>query len=243
MTKITLCIALLLVVGQISAQDHLWKFDENEGKIAYDSIGGHRFRKGVKAFLHKAEWRDLSKVGPGAAVRLTGDDDSYVTFGDKVGQFRKEDFTVAFWVQTSDCLDLFDLIGNRVDAGHGNFFAVRMTGDGYVTAEVDEDCIGHEYIGVRSSCGGLNDGQWHHIAVTRCGNDLTLYIDGDFSNKGSARGVANINNNKPFKIGRSMIEKGTRRFAPDALFDDLAIYGDALSPKEVKELYKCATNE
>jgi len=243
MTKITLCIAILLLVGSISAQDHLWKFDENKGKIAYDSKGGPKGKNAVKGFLNNAYWRDLSKGGAGSAVRITGDDDSYVTFGTKVGQFCKEDFTVAFWVQTSDCLDLFDLVGNREAAGHGNFFSVRMGGDGYVTAEINEDSKGTNYIGVRSSCGGLNDGQWHHITVTRCGGELVLYIDGDFSNKGSSRGTANINNDNAFKIGRSMCEPGTCRFAPDALFDDLAIYSDALNGKEVKELYKCATNE
>jgi len=243
MTKITLCIVLLLLVGQIAAQDHLWKFDENKGKIAYDSIGGNRFRKGVKAFLHCADWRDLSKVGEGAAVHITGEDESYVDFGGKVGQFCKEDFTVAFWVQTWEDLELFDLIGNRADAGHGNYFSVRMGCDGYVTAEVDEDEKGTDYIGVRSSCGGLNDGQWHHIAVTRCGNELVLYIDGEFSNKGCSRGTANINNGNPLRLGRSLCEPGTCRFAPDALFDDVAIYSDALDACKIKELYECATNE
>ena len=238
MTKITLCIALLLLVGQISAQDHFWKFDENKGKIAYDSAGGSHFRKGVKGYLNNAFWRDLSKVGPGAAVGITGDDDSYVTFGHKVGQFCKEDFTVAFWIQTSDCLDLYDLVGNRADAGHGNYFSVRMSGDGYVTAEIDEDSRGTNYIGVRSSCGGLNDGQWHHIAVTRCGNDLTLYIDGEFSNSGSTRGTADIRNRNDFKIGRSLVDRGTRRFAPAGLFDDVAIYSDDLTASQVRSLYK-----
>ena len=246
MNKNNLCIAslaFLLLVGQISAVDHLWKFDENKGNIAYDSKGGWKGKDAVKGFLNNAYWRDLSKVGPGAAVHITGADNSFVTFGTAVGQFCKEDFTVAFWVQTSDCLELYDLVGNRADPGHGNYFSVRMSGDGYVTAEVDENSRGTNYIGVRSSCGGLNDGQWHHIAVTRCGTDLNLYIDGELSSTGCARGVANINNNKPFKIGRSMCEPGTCRFAPAALFDDLAIYSCALDACKIKELYECATNE
>jgi len=245
MNKTNLCIAslvLLLMIGQISAQDHLWKFDENQGNIAYDSRGGRRGRDGVRAFLNNAFWRKLAKIGPGSAVRITGADNSFVTFGDSIGQFGRNDFTVAFWVQTADTLGLYDLIGNRADPGHGNWFAVRMTGDGYVTAEVDEDSNGTNYIGVRSVRGGLNDDQWHHITVTRNGGNLNLYIDGALSNRGSARGTANIRNRNDFKLGRSMVERSTRRFAPAALFDDVAIYSDDLTASQVRSLYRSGLN-
>ena len=233
-------LAFLLIIGQISAQDHLWTFDENKGNVAYDSRTG---RSAVNAFLNNAQWRDLSKVGPGAAVRITGADNSYVTFGNTVGQFGTQDFTVALWVQTSDTLSLYDLIGNRAAPGHGNFFAVRMTGDGYVTAEVDQDERGTNYVGIRGTQGGLNDGQWHHIVVTRSRGTLNLYLDGAFSVSGSARGTANINNRIAFKLGRSMVESGTRRFSPDALFDDVALYSNALSANQVRSLYQSATNQ
>jgi len=233
MNKNNLCIAsfaLLLMVGQISAQDHLWLFNEGYGRIAYDEKGGWKGKDKVNGYLSNADWREES-------VHITGADDSYVTFGTAIGQFGRDDFTVAFWIRTRDTLGLYDLVGNRADPGHGNWFAVRMTGDGYVSAEVDEDAQGTNYVGFRSAKGRLNDGQWHHITVTRKGGDLALYIDGKFSNSGSARRPANIRNNRPFRIGRSLVDRGTRRFAPDATFDDLAIYSQALSAKEINYLY------
>ena len=239
MNKITLCVALLLMVGQISAQDHFWDFNEGKGKIAYDQMGVPRGRNKVNGYLNNAYWQRLAV---GYAVGLTGADNSYVTFGKTIGQFGREDFTVAFWVQTKDCLDLFDLIGNRQSVGHGNFFAVRMNGDGYVTAEVDEDVRGNGYIGVKSKQRRLNDGDWHHIAVTRNGGKLALYIDGELSNTGSARSTADIRNKNDFKLGRSLVDKGTRRFAPAALFDDVAIYSDDLTASQVRSLYKSGLN-
>jgi len=235
MNKAILCIALLLMIGQISAQDHFWDFDEGKGKIARDQMGVPRGRNKVDAYLINAYWQ---KLAVGYAVGITGNDNSYVTFGDSIGQFGREDFTVAFWVKTKDNLDLFDLIGNRESFGHGNFFAVRMTRDGYVSAEVDEDARGNNYIGVKSKQRRLNDGEWHHIAVTRNGGNLALYIDGDFSNSGKARGTADIRNRNPFKLGRSLVDRGTRRFAPNALFDDVAIYSDDLSASQIRGLYK-----
>jgi len=247
MYKNNLCLAslafLLLMVGQIAGQDHFWNFDENQGNIANDSRGGRRGRNRVRGTLNNAQWRDLSKVGPGAAVRITGADNSFVSFGTAVGQFGTQDFTVAFWFQTTDASGLVDLVGNRVDPGHGNWFAVRLSNDGYVSAEVDEDAAGTNYIGFRSAQGGLNDGNWHHVAVVREGNYLDLYIDGEYSNGDSASGTANIRNNRPFKIGRSLVDPSTRRFAPDALFDDLAIYSQALTDNQVYNLYNGATNQ
>jgi len=243
MTKNNLIIAsfaLLLMVGQISAQDHLWRFDENKGNIAYDACQG---RGAVNGFLNNAFWRDLSKVGPGAAVRITGEDNSFVTFGNQVANFGTRDFTVAFWVQTRETLELFDLVGNRAESGYGNYFNVRMNCEGSVTAEICQDAKGTNYMGIRAVQKGLNDGQWHHIAVVRSKGTLSLYIDGDFSIYGANRAVTNINNRNPFKIGRSLVDRDTCRFAPNALFDDLAIYYQALSYIQIKALYDCASNE
>jgi len=235
-------LALLLFVGQISAQEHYWQFDEGTGNIARDSKGGRR--NSVNGVLNNAQWRDLSKVGPGAAVRITGADNSYVSFGNNIGQFGRGDFTLAFWFQTRDnSVPLVDLVGNRASPGHGNFFAVRLSSDGYVSAEVDQDAAGTNYIGVRSSQNRLNDGNWHSVIVTRIGRTLTLYIDGKASNSGTANGVANINNRNVFKIGRSLVDRNTPRFAPDALFDDLAIWNYGMGAFEAQLWWQRATNQ
>ena len=221
--------------------NHFWNFDEGTGNTARDSLTG---KNAVNGLLNNAQWIDLSKVGPGAAVRITGADNSWVSFANPIGQFGRDDFTVAFWFQTTDnSLGNADLVGNRAASGHGNFFAVRLTNDGYVSAEVDEDARGTNYIGLRSVQRGLNDGNWHHVAAVRSGRTLTLYIDGVSSSSGSANGVANINNKIVFKIGRSLVDNSISRFTPDATYDDLATYNSALTSDQVYQLYANATNQ
>ena len=237
----SLCIASLafvLLIGQISAQAHRWTMGDNNGNFARDSRGG---KNAVNGQLNNAQWCDPSDDSDSdgaAAVHLTGDDNSYVSFGNTVGQFGTQAFSVAFWFQTTDnSLSLADLIGNRAASGHGNFFAVRLTNDGHVSAEVDQDASGTNYIGFRSSQSGLNDGNWHHIVVTRSTRNLYLYVDGALSNSGTARGTANINNKLVFKVGRSLVDRNTPRFAPAADFADVNLYSSALSASQVRSLY------
>jgi hypothetical protein len=207
---------------------HRWTFEESDGSVARDEIGQ------VNATLANA-----NRISPGysssKAVHIDGSNSSYISFGKDVGQFGARDFTVSFWVNTTETIRLFDLIGNRTASSHGNFFCVRMTGNhesmphGMVTAEVDEDGNGKNYIAVQSAAAGLNDGRWHSVAVARSGNTLTLYIDGAISASRSGAGVANIQNGNDFRIGRSLV-MDVLRFAPNALFDDVRIYDAALSP-------------
>ncbi len=243
LTKILISLAFLIFIGQASAQaTHFYRFNEGSGNTAFDSV---HTANSVNAILNDATYSNLAKIGPtGTSLSLNGADDSFANFGSFIGQFGKNDFTVAFWFQTTDTsLGNSDLIGNRAAFGHGNFFSVRMNQYGTVSAEVDEDADGTNYIGVKSNMSGLNDGNWHHIAITRSGKTLSLYVDGSLSNSGIGGGVANINNGNAFKLGRSLVEAGTARFAPVALFDDLAFFNKALNDYSVMTLYQDERNK
>src|ERR1700674_5840943 len=134
---------------------HRWNFDEDVS-TASDQYGQ------VNATLHNA-----TRLSPGyssaKAVRIGGSDDSFISFGSDVGQFRTRDFTVSFWINTSETTRFFDLIGNRTASSPGNFLSVRMPGaapPGRGTAEVDEDGNGRNYIAVEGTITGANDGRW-----------------------------------------------------------------------------------
>ncbi|MDB9338001.1 lamin tail domain-containing protein [Nodularia spumigena CS-589/07] len=190
----------------------------------------------------------MDNEGPGGntAVHINGADNSFVSFGTQIGQFGISDFTLAFWLQTTESHRYFDIAGNRAAGSHGNFFCIRMTGKhesrpgGIIASEVDQDQNGTNYIGVESKTAGFNDGKWHHLAVVRQGTSLKLYIDGVISGNATGNGVANIANGNAFKLGRSLVGVD-RKFAPDARYSGLRVYDTALNDSEISSLFSTAT--
>lgn len=216
--------------GKAPKPAHQWFFATSDPWSAFDSGGDHdgTLRNVV---------RDPNGPPDLASILLDGTDGSLVSFGKEAGTFRRGDFTVAFWLNTRETISAFDLVGNRTASSHGNFLAVRMLGDathgpaGRISAEVDQDGNGLNYVRVDSAVGGLNDGRWHHVSVVREGPRLSLYVDGVLSATATGAGVADINNGNDFRLGRSVVSAETRRFAPVGAFADLRVYYTAVKPE------------
>ncbi|MBI2609937.1 hypothetical protein HYW53_02045 [Candidatus Giovannonibacteria bacterium] len=80
----------------------------------------------------------------------------------------------------------------------------------------------------------INDGNWHHVAMTSNGSQGTWYVDGIFTtNQGNPFGTGNINDvNAPLTIG-----KGETGFF-NGLIDDVRLYNRALSWGEINNLFR-----
>jgi hypothetical protein len=235
--KVILMFALVMGFGLclLNGEDHYWKFNETSGTIAHDSINTvNGTLNGCAAFLPGGE-----------GVYLNGSDSSFVTFGKSIGQFGTNDFSVYLEFKTNEKYRYFDIVGNRSAPSHGNFLSIRMTGkhetlpEGIVSAEVDEDTSGRNYISVMSQKAGLNDGNWHSLVVVRIGKNLTIYIDGGLDNTGkNESGIANIKNGNDFKLGRSLVYSQENKFTPNAVYENLYVYDRALTQNEIKAMFE-----
>lgn len=234
--KVVLTLALVMVFGLclLHGEEHCWKFDETTGTTANDSLGT------VNGTLHGC----AAFLPGGEGIHLNGSDSSYVSFGKKVGQFGTDDFSVYLDFKTNEKYRYFDLVGNRTASGHGNFFCIRMTGihetvpEGSVVVEVDEDVNGKNYIGLVTKKAGLNDGSWHSLIVVRIKKNLSIYIDEVFDSTGTSAGIANIKNGNEFKLGRSLVSSETTKFTPNAVYRNLYMFDQALTPVEIKKYIK-----
>jgi len=77
-----------------------------------------------------------------------GSSPPYINIGNSFGAFGTHDFSVAFNFKTTATDNHFDVLGNRVQAGHGNFFSVRMVGSGSnlrICVEIDQDAGGTNF--------------------------------------------------------------------------------------------------
>ncbi|MCU6711051.1 hypothetical protein M6D81_20365 [Paenibacillus sp. J5C_2022] len=201
-----------------------WQFDERDGSVVTDRING------IKGNVQRVSREGHGRIGQAITIR---GNESLINFGNVVGQFGIDDFTVAFGMKYMDRHgeDDLDIIGNRSVSGHGNWFSLRQQ-KAKILFEVDEDNKAKNYaIAKTNDLQVLQQKKWHHIAVVREGQTLKIYIDGELAAEGvSTSGVANINNGKDLRLG------DWKRGAAVAQYEDLRIYHTALGAAQVQSL-------
>ena len=212
---------------------HRFIFGEPSGNTTADSIGS------ATGTLTNVTRPYPGRYGLGNAVQLQPTASSQIDFSQPVGQFGTTDFSVMLWLKTTEQQRYFDIVGNRNSPSHGNFFSMRMTGNdpnaphGRISIEVDQDGNGTNYTHVESTIVNLNDGRWHHVAAVRGGPSLALYVDGMWAGENAAKGVANINNGNPFRLGASL----AGGVSPGAVYCDLGIFDRQVNIQEILHVY------
>ena len=165
-----------------------------------------------------------------------------VTFDANTANFGTNNFTVEFWLKTTAPVSESYQIGvmdKRPTCDYYNaMWTIRLGGSGTggaLRAEITSDGVTDSIHLVGTKL--VNDGAWHHIALTRNGPTLTLYVDGALDNQQTVSTVANISNGTPFVVGQSTCQccDGTHPFSGS--IDELSIYNRALTLAEVQSIY------
>ncbi len=169
----------LVLSNRANAQDPnlvgWWKFDEMSGDIAFDS-SGNELHGILGSEPNNPEW--VTGFQGGALEFELGD---FVDLGNPdTLNFGTNDWTLSAWItlnvqgQGEDFI--CPIIGNGGDwtGGIRYCLTVNEVTQGCVTITTDDDVTKVQVTGTVI----VNDGNWHHIAVTREGTTLSLYIDG-----------------------------------------------------------------
>jgi hypothetical protein len=209
-----------------------WALDEGEGTRAADSSGHGRHATAVKA-----QWADGVR---GKALRLSGKD-SYLDYSDSPAfSFAAgAPFTLALWVQTTE--------------GGGTLLSQRRHGDGTPLLDIDfgggfgdgrlqfhvrQDGHGLFYGNIKG--GAINDGRWHHVAATRSGGDLELFLDGVSQGRATDRMSAGPITTDWRALGSERHHSATGFPAANPHFkgclDEFCIFGRVLRPEEIAKL-------
>lgn len=164
----------------------------------------------------------------------------YVTLPPAVLDFDEGDFTVALWFTSTVDGNLISkrslCSGARVVSG----LDLRLTryGELLLDAWTQSDQI------YRSALWGLNDGVWHHVAIARSGERLSLYVDGAAAATGPFVGVMRDPTNTPVYLGVGRCVAGAPGWNGnqdgstwlDGSIDEVAVLHRAMSSAELIEV-------
>ena len=154
---------------------------------------------------------------------------NWVSCGTNVGNFGSNDFTVEFWMWTTNSSQ--GVLGKRVTCQHGSFWDVRMT-NGFLVAELDDNGAGYVHL---TASRFLEDGLFHHVALVRQSTTVALFVDGVLEASTTAP-VAVVANASPLELGRTpcaAVNEGPFF----GILDEVTLYTRALSAAEIQAIH------
>lgn len=209
-----------VVVG-LELRLHL-PLDEGSGTTARDASGRHA----ASQLAGGASW-DAGRNG-GNSVLLNGTGGHVVMPAGIVQDIA--DYTISVWVYR-----------NRVVNGNTRVFDIGTSDIAYLTLLVGASSMrvcttGTTYFGEQNAvaASGLATGAWVHLAVTRAGNVVTLYVNGAVSGTNTTADLA------PYQLGNTRQNWLGRAQYADPYFEgrvqDFRLYSGAMTPSEVAAL-------
>jgi hypothetical protein len=192
-----------------------WTFDDG---TAHDSAGTNNGT--IYGAVPAA-----SKIG--GSLNFDGIND-YVQVNDNTSLDITNAITISAWVKR-------DLTGVRHNVVCKTTNTMPYDGYHLIIGAADEVAftlaINGHWNGVEG--GAIDAGNWHHLAGTYDGTQLTLYIDGSPVVSEIDPGTIGVNNQNLY-IGRAVPNYG---YFFDGNIDDVRIYNRALNGNEVQQLY------
>ncbi|MGO9611278.1 MAG: LamG-like jellyroll fold domain-containing protein [Verrucomicrobiia bacterium] len=204
-----------------------WTFDEGSGSTAYDSSGNTNTGTIVDTGGNPISWTGGVFNG---ALSFDGQTQVIVSNSPSLNPF--SGITISAWVDADDWGSAGYAPRLLEKGDSDNQYALLSTSFGQL-----------EFLLPGVSNGVLvanapSLGSWHHVAGTFNGSSMVLYIDGQIAAQQPASGVLSITSDG-LAIGNNPSGSVSNGFS--GAMDDVRIYGAALSPAEIAQLYNTDT--
>ena len=161
----------------------------------------------------------------------------YVSIADAASlKFGSSDFALEAWVKTSSSANQI-IIDKQKETANFNFYGIRIYNSKIWAAASDCGTGGCGFGTTRWPLVGnktLTDGVWHHVAFTREGASLKVYVDGILDNS-TSQGPWNTDSTSQFMIGAYNPSNPQQFF--NGTIDEFAAYNKSLSASEVLAHY------
>jgi hypothetical protein len=206
-----------------------WAMDYYNATVIYDNS---TFKYNA-TFQGGLNYSNLTAGARGQGITIDGSDD-YLTPG-QIGNF-DGNFTVSIWVKSGQYSSGSGIF-TRTDAGsywYAKGFSITELSSPETVYLAINDGDGHhlEHQLIAASTFG-----WTSIIITRAGNTLTSYMNGNSLGSDSLAGFTSINGsqNLNFGVGNGAFFNGS--------LDEIMMFQRALSPTEVLALYNSKSNK
>ena len=153
--------------------------------------------------------------------------DDEVTVNSTIGNFGTGDFTVEGRFRTTDSGTF--LVSKRPVCGLDNFWNIKLD-NGAIEMELYEDNAGSNG-GSISGTTIVNDGNWHHFAVTRTNGIIRIFVDGDLEAQ-FARST-NLNNAATLTLGTNPCDQFSGLFEGE--MDEIRIWSVARDIHQLRD--------
>lgn len=222
-----------------------WPLDEPAGSfvqvtpdIAYDADGAVTVPDFQAGMVSNALHFD------GVSSEVIVSDKPQLNFGAPTG-FLVGDLSIDAWVRLDDDIAGAHPIVSKFAAGGASpGYALFVDSAGYLGFVV-QDASTRGLWAPGSGGAFLNDGQWHHVAVTydrdRAPNGVKLYVDGQRVDPDTYQGTAfgSLSNTAPLRIGASTMAIAGTYFEGD--IDEVEIFDRVLLGGEVRDLFQAGS--
>ncbi|MFC1787862.1 LamG-like jellyroll fold domain-containing protein [Patescibacteria group bacterium] len=209
-----------------------WGFNEGTGVKAYDSVDGHE-----GTLVDGPSWIS-GQVGEALDFVGTGD---YVDTGFNPVDYVFNDFSAVGWVYVDSATNTGNQRALSIDdvTLAGNVGAREVVS---LNPTANACGNGRPIFGVSGAAGGSNvcaidalSTGWHHLAGTREGSVLKLYIDGVEVNENPSAIIDEISPEAPLVFGRVNASYGGEYFK--GAIDEAALFSRALTPIEIQTMH------
>jgi len=215
-----------------------WKLDEISGVITNDSYGGNDGGILTDGDGNDPEW-ETGQVDN--ALHFAGDAPDMVIIGDDPSfHFGTGDFALEAWIKYegptsgsveypaimskrpgppgSDPIEGFCLCLSYWQGGIPGTLLLRIEDTNYVPCSTRVD-----------------DGDWHHVVVQRCLNQVQFYVDGDLD--ATATSTKDATTSAALSLGLDWSSSHDTEW--EGLLDEVAVYDCCLSSGTIKCHYEC----
>ena len=209
-----------------------WSFDEGSGDTAHDS-SGNEYHGTLQVGNDNVNGKWVAGVR-GTALSFDGTDD-YVNIPYSDLDLTTS-LTFAAWIKTSDTNHHMYLMAIRtVTTGgdrYGMWFRIMDDDNKFWATLGDGGGISSDTL---SSATRLTDGNWHHVALTRNGQDWKIYVDGILD----ASDILHSNNIRYHNsyTHRYIANSYETSYPFNGLMDEICMYNRALTASEIQNLF------